>query len=163
MVLWIPIKEMQINHLCTYNCMKESNLASASWKIPTIIVGHHMFNLPKIHNYHKIYVTFHVNEQPLHTQKSSIKIYFFKSQHNFKSRTRNSYKDSDLKLHLSNKKKKNRIQKRNMKNDYWKMWLKSKESATQWNQIFNLEIFPLQIVLHKNSSNQFDLNSITYL
>ena len=149
MVLWIPIKEMQINHLCTYICMKESNLASASWKIPTIIVGHHMFNLPKIHNYHKIYVTFHVNEQPLHTQKSSIKIYFFKSQHNFKSRTRNSYKDSDLKLHLSNKKKKNRIQKRNMKNDYWKMWLKSKESATQWNQIFNSEIFPLQIVLHK--------------
>ena len=149
MVLWIPIKEMQINHLCTYICMKESNLASASWKIPTIIVGHHIFNLPKIHNYHKIYVTFHVNEQPLHTQKSSIKIYFFKSQHNFKSRTRNSYKDSDLKLHLSNKKKKNRIQKRNMKNDYWKMWLKSKESATQWNQIFNSEIFPLQIVLHK--------------
>ena len=149
MVLWIPIKEMQITHLCTYNCMKESNLASASWKIPTIIVGHHIFNLPKIPNYHKIYVTFHVNEQPLHTQKSSIKIYFFKSQHNFKSRTRNSYKDSDLKLHLSNKKKKNRIQKRNMKNDYWKMWLKSKESATQWNQIFNSEIFPLQIVLHK--------------
>ena len=151
MVLWIPIKEMQINHLCTYNCMKESNLASASWKIPTIIVGHHMFNLPKIHNYHKIYVTFHVNEQPLHTQKSSIKIYFFKSQHNFKSRTRNSYKDSDLKLHLSKKKKKKkiRIQKRNMKSDYWKMWLKSKESATQWNQIFNSEIFPLQIVLHK--------------
>ena len=105
MVLWIPIKEMQINHLCTYNCMKESNPASASWKIPTIIVGHHIFNLPKIHNYHKIYVTFHVNEQPLHTQKSSIKIYFFKLQHNFKSRTRNSYKDSDLKLHLSNKKK----------------------------------------------------------
>ena len=106
MVLWIPIKEMQITHLCTYNCMKESNLASASWKIPTIIVGHHIFNLPKIPNYHKIYVTFHVNEQPLHTQKSSIKIYFFKSQHNFKSKTRNSYKDSDLKLHLSNKKKK---------------------------------------------------------
>ena len=155
MVLWIPIKEMQINHLCTYNCMKESNLASASWKIPTIIVGHHIFNLPKIHNYHKIYVTFHVNEQPLHTQKSSIKIYFLKSQHNFKSRTRNSYKDSDLKLHLSNKKKtkkKFKKQKRysqggensnskwNMKSDYWKMWLKSKESASQWNKIFNSEL-----------------------
>ena len=117
MVLWIPIKEMQINHLCTYNCMKESNLALASWKIPTIIVGHHMFNLPKIHNYHKIYVTFHVNEQPLHTQKSSIKIYFFKSQHNSKSRTRNSYKDSDLKLHLSNQKKK----KFEFKRETWKV------------------------------------------
>ena len=36
------------------------------------------------------------------TQK---KLFIFKSQHNFKSRTRNSYKDSDLKLHLSDKKK----------------------------------------------------------